>query len=137
VANVEFKRDPRDGQLKLIECNARFTAANVLLTASGIDLGTFVYRRLAGLPQPPFEDGAYAKGLRLWYPLDDFQAFLDLRRDGRLDLGSWLRDVAHRQVLPYFDWSDPTPSAMRLKAKLRALAASGTRRVSRKWARRA
>ncbi len=39
VANVEFKRDPRDGQLKLIECNARFTAANGLLTASGIDLG--------------------------------------------------------------------------------------------------
>ena len=39
VANVEFKRDPRDGRLKLIECNARFTAANGLLTASGIDLG--------------------------------------------------------------------------------------------------
>ena len=31
VANVEFKRDPRDGRLKLIECNARFTAANGLL----------------------------------------------------------------------------------------------------------
>lgn len=134
VANVEFKRDPRDGRLKLIECNARFTAANGLLTASGIDLGANVYRRLAGLPQPALDDGAYAKGLRLWYPLDDFLAFLDLRREGRLDLVSWAKDVAHYQVLPYFCWSDPMPSAMRLKLKLRTLAATSVRRVTRRWA---
>ena len=35
VGNVEFKRDERDGRLKVIECNARFTAANGLLVASG------------------------------------------------------------------------------------------------------
>jgi D-aspartate ligase len=133
VANVEFKRDPRDGQLKLIECNARFTAANGLLTASGIDLGAFVYRRLAGLPQPAISDGAYKKGLHLWYPLDDCLAFLDLRREGRLDLAAWLKGVAHRQVLPYFSWSDPLPSAMRLKAKLRTMAVAGARRVARRW----
>jgi len=134
VANVEFKRDPRDGRLKLIECNARFTAANGLLTASGIDLGAYVYRRLAGLPQPALDNGAYAKGLRLWYPLDDYLAFLDLRREGRLDLASWAKDVAHYQVLPYFSWSDPLPSAMRLKLKLRTLAATNVRRVTRRWA---
>jgi len=130
VANVEFKRDPRDGQLKLIECNARFTAANGLLTASGIDLSSYVYHRLAGLPYPVLSSGTYRKGLRLWYPLDDFLAFLSLRSEGRLDLGSWLRDVAHHQVLPYFDWSDPMPSAVRLKPALRSLAAEGVRRLA-------
>ncbi len=133
VANVEFKRDPRDGQLKLIECNARFTAANVLLAASGIDLGAWVYRRLAGLPHPALDSEAYVRGLRLWYPLDDFLAFLDLRRDGRLDLASWARSVAHHQVLPYFSLSDPMPSAVRLKVKLRTLAAVNARRVARRW----
>ncbi len=133
VANVEFKRDPRDGQLKLIECNARFTAANGLLVASGIDLGSYVYRRLAGLPQPALVDGAYARGLRLWYPLDDFQAFLELRDQGRLDLVSWVRGVAHYQVLPYFSWSDPMPSAVRLRSKLRTLALAGARRTARHW----
>ena len=133
VANVEFKRDLRDGRLKLIECNARFTAANGLLTASGIDLGAYVYRRLAGLPQPPLDDAAYAKGLRLWYPLDDFLAFLDLRRDGRLNLVSWAKGVAHRQVLPYFSLSDPMPSAIRLRNNLRSLAVAGVRRATRRW----
>ena len=132
VANVEFKRDPRDGRLKLIECNARFTAANGLLAASGIDLGAYVYRRLAGLPQPALVDGAYTKGLRLWYPLDDFLAFLDLRREGRLDLVSWARGVAHRQVLPYFSWSDPLPSAVRLRNHLRTLAVTRARRAARR-----
>jgi D-aspartate ligase len=134
VANVEFKRDPRDGRLKLIECNARFTAANGLLTASGIDLGAFVYRRLAGMSQPPFDDGAYTRSLHFWYPLDDFLAFLDLRRDGRLDLMAWVKDVAHVQVLPYFKWSDPAPSAVRLKLKLRTLAALSIHRVTRREA---
>jgi D-aspartate ligase len=130
VANVEFKRDPRDGVLKLIECNARFTAANVLLTASGIDLGAYVYRRLAGLPQAGLDSEAYVRGMRLWYPLDDFLAFCDLRHDGRLSFGSWARGIAHRQVLPYFAWSDPLPSAMRMKPALRALAARGARRLA-------
>ena len=130
VANVEFKRDTRDGRLKLIECNARFTAANGLLTASGIDLGAYVYRRAAGLPLPTIDDGAYTRGLRLWYPLDDFLAFRDLRREGRLDLVSWVRDIAHRQVLPYFSWADPMPSAMRLKPTLRTLAATSVRQMA-------
>jgi predicted ATP-grasp superfamily ATP-dependent carboligase len=133
VANVEFKRDPRDGRLKLIECNARFTAANGLLVASGIDLGLFVYRRLAGLPQPALGDVRYTTGLRLWYPLDDFLAFLELRRQGRMTLGTWLKDVCHRQVLPYFSLSDPMPSLVRLKNMSRRLVAEGVHNVSRRW----
>src|SRR5205823_8370112 len=35
LGNVEFKRDPRDGRLKLIEINARFTAAHQLLVSAG------------------------------------------------------------------------------------------------------
>ncbi len=133
VANVEFKRDPRDGRLKLIECNARFTAANGLLTAAGYDLGLLVYRRLAGLPEPELLGAPYRTGLRLWYPLDDFLAFRDLRRQGRLGWSGWLRGVAHRSVLPYFSWSDPLPSAVRLKGKLRTLAASNAHRFAARW----
>ena len=42
--------DLKDGELKLIENNARFTAANGLVTASGFDLAKFVYNRLTGRP---------------------------------------------------------------------------------------
>jgi D-aspartate ligase len=131
VANVEFKRDPRDGVLKLIECNARFTAANVLLTASGIDLGAYVYRRLAGLQQAPLGDVDYRKGMRLWYPVDDFLAFLELHRGGRLGTGAWLCDIAHRQVLPVFAWDDPMPALVGLRDGARTLAVTRVKRAVR------
>jgi predicted ATP-grasp superfamily ATP-dependent carboligase len=112
VANVEFKRDPRDGILKLIECNARFTAANCLLAACGLDLSWFVYSRLAGLPEPPLAD--YPDGVRLWDPLRDIEAFRALRRSGELDFPTWLKSVLHRQTFPVFAWHDPLPTLRKL-----------------------
>jgi predicted ATP-grasp superfamily ATP-dependent carboligase len=126
---VEFKRDPRDGKLKLIECNARFTAANGLLTASGYDLGLFVYSRLAGLTPPPLAERHYVTGRRLWYPAADFFAFQELRRQGRLDLRTWVRSVWHPQVLPYFEWDDPVPSLVLAGRIMRRVAVENVRKV--------
>ena len=53
VACVEFKRDPRDGQLKVIECNSRFTAGNELIRHAGLDLALLAYNRVTGRPDPP------------------------------------------------------------------------------------
>ena len=111
LANAEFKRDERDGQLKLIECNARFTAANCLVARSGFDLAAFVYNRLVGRPQPPLE--TYAREMRLWDPVRDFQAFLELRRQGRITFRQWIASVLHCQTFPYLDWRDPLPALAR------------------------
>jgi predicted ATP-grasp superfamily ATP-dependent carboligase len=108
LACVEFKRDPRDDRLKLIECNARFTAANNLVAAAGFDLARFVYNRRVGLSPPPMEH--YACGMRLWYPREDFRSFRVLHERGELSWWGWLRSIAHRQRLPFFSWSDPLPS---------------------------
>jgi predicted ATP-grasp superfamily ATP-dependent carboligase len=110
IANVEFKRDDRDGRLKVIECNIRFTAANEILIASGYDLPLFVYSRLAGRPFTPLNETQYERGVRLWFPLADFLEFLELHRQGRLTTMVWLRSVFHAQALPYFAWDDPLPS---------------------------
>jgi len=112
LGNIEFKRDERDGQLKVIECNARFTAANLLVVRSGYDLGLFVYDRLVGDPHPTLKEQPYRLRLHLWYPDKDFRAFLALRRRGKLSFSAWLASLAHRQVLPYFSWSDPLPSVI-------------------------
>jgi predicted ATP-grasp superfamily ATP-dependent carboligase len=108
LANVEFKLDPRDGRLKLIECNARFTAADCLVAASGYNLARFVYDRLTGRPQLPM--GPFRSGKRLWYPWEDYHAFRRLRRNGKLTLGGWLASLAHPKMLPLFQWSDPLPT---------------------------
>ena len=116
VANAEFKLDARDGQLKLIECNARFTAANRLLTAAGVNLSTFVYYRLIGrsfdLPT------TYRVPLHMWDPGRDFLAFLELNAQGKLEFTTWFRGILHRQVFPSFAWNDFGPSWARLKKRL-------------------
>jgi len=111
LGNVEFKRDPRDGRLKLIECNARLTEANCLVAAAGLDLSLFVYNRLTG--RDPVNLDQYQRGLRLWYPLDDFYAFRQLHGAGQLSWAQWLKSIAHLQTLPVFRWYDPWPSVVK------------------------
>jgi predicted ATP-grasp superfamily ATP-dependent carboligase len=109
IGNVEFKRDMRDGKLKLIEINTRFTAAQELLTQAGAPLDVAVYCDLTGQPVPRFE--SYRQNLRLWYPQRDFLAFLELRRAGKIGLVEWLasiRPLAH--VTPLTDLGDPLPT---------------------------
>lgn len=128
MGQVELKRDHRDGRLKVIEINARFTAANGLLAESEYDLGLFVYNRLVGRPQAPLRGQEYRQGLRLWYPQTDTQAFLELRAKGRLSLLSWITGLAHPQVFPYLRWYDPAPSLVSLTQL--------AKRVSRRAAKR-
>lgn len=128
LGNVEFKRDPRDGRLKLIESNARFTAAHELLVRCGMDTAAIVYDHLVG--KPPSRPRGYRENLRLWYPRRDFVAFRELRARGELGFTGWLRSIAHRQVLPYFALTDPWPSLVNSARYLRLRLRRLTRRSS-------
>lgn len=116
LGNVEFKRDGRDGRLKLIECNARFTASNELIRRSGVDLALFSYNRLVGRPLPAVD--VYRDDMRLWEPVNDTRAFFAYRRRGELDFPRWLRSVAHRQVFPTASVGDPLPAIVRHAGKI-------------------
>lgn len=117
LANVEFKRDVRDGKLKLIECNARFTASDCLVARAGVNLAEFVYNRLTGRAAPAM--APYKVGLRLWDPIRDFQAYLQLRQAGELTFVRWLESVMHHQTFPYFRMTDPMPALARLTLPVR------------------
>ena len=108
IANVEFKRDTRDGQLKIIEVNARFTAAHRLVTEAGAPIDEIIYCHLTGQPVPSFT--AYSDKLRMWIPTRDFFAFLELRNLKQLTTFGWIGGLFQQKlVLPYFSWSDPGP----------------------------
>jgi predicted ATP-grasp superfamily ATP-dependent carboligase len=96
---------------KLIENNARFTAANGLVAAAGADIAAFVYRRAVGLPQPPMND--FKIGLHVWDPVVDFLSFLQLRRMGKLGLFGWIRSLMCRQTFAFFRLTDPLPAVAR------------------------
>ena len=108
LANAEFKRDPRDGTLRLIECNARFTAANGLVHWSGLDLASLVYNRLTGAPPPPLD--RYRTGLSNWHPRRDIKAYRQLRATGDITLTTWLRSLVRPIMIPYLSIRDPMPA---------------------------
>ncbi len=107
LGNVEFKRDPRDGVLKLMEVNARFTAGNKLVTLSGIDLALLSYRQLTGRPYVAPRN--YCPGLVMWDPIADFLAFRTLRSRGEITFAQWLRQAMRADTTPIYDFRDPLP----------------------------
>jgi predicted ATP-grasp superfamily ATP-dependent carboligase len=107
IGNIEFKRDPRDGQLRLMELNLRAGSFISLPTASGVNLIHFAYRHLIGDPIPATRqrDGV------LW--VDILRDFLEIRAQRRRS-GSpaWLALLAYRShphVHAVFSWKDPMP----------------------------
>ncbi len=111
-ANIEFKRDPRDGRPTLIEVNPRFTASQELLARAGIPAGWIVHQAVTG-GEIPEVDG-YVQGQRLWDPARDVRAFLQHRREEGLGAVEWIRSLRGPRVLPLFRWSDPAPTTRRL-----------------------
>ena len=104
--HVEFKRDRRDGQLKLLECNHRFTIEAMF---SPVDLPLLAYNRVVGRQPPPAR--AYERGIHLWSPANDVRALRSYRRQGELSLRGWLRSLLRRRRRFHaFEWSDPMPS---------------------------
>lgn len=117
LANVEFKRDARDGKLKLIECNHRLTAATDLVKQAGLDLASLAYDGALGRAKPL--GSTYRKGLRLWCPVEDLRTFLLYRRRGELTFAAWTRSLLHRQHFPLFRFSDPMPTFFSLSRRIR------------------
>jgi predicted ATP-grasp superfamily ATP-dependent carboligase len=126
IAQLEYKRDPHDGEYKLLECNPRFHLTIELPIACGLDVPLYAYRRVCG--EEPGRPAQRRHGLRLWHPLPDFRAYRILREEGELTLGGWLRSLAHRQRFTVFAADDPWPSAVVNARTLRRVLGNGLRR---------
>ena len=108
LGNIEFKRDLRDGKLKVIEVNARFTAAQELLRRAGVPIDLIIYCHLTGQEAPMSKHTE--KELRLWYPVRDFLGFIELWKRGELSFWGWLKSVARPgHVFPLASLTDPLP----------------------------
>ena len=105
IAQVEFKRDPRDGQYKLIEINGRFWKWHALGVPCGVNIAAAAYLDMAGLP--PLPKVPQRNGVR-WVAFSEaaVQRLMG-NRDNRL-----------RRMLPFlrppvmhglWSWRDPRP----------------------------
>ena len=106
-AHVEFKRDSRDGQFKLIEVNPRSGASQQLRVDAGVDFPYIAYRDALGEPVQPVE--GFKSGVK-WINLGyDIKAFLQYRREGKLTFTSWLASIKDARSYAYFAWDDLAP----------------------------
>ncbi len=115
-AHVEFKRDPRDGQYKLIEINARFWKSHALGTPCGVNIAAAAYLDTAGLPPRP--KVPQRNGVR-WVA---FSEAVVQRRMGNADihLGRMLPFLRPPVMHGLWSWRDPLPFFRYLEHKLQA-----------------
>jgi predicted ATP-grasp superfamily ATP-dependent carboligase len=118
MANVEFKRDVRDGLLKLIEINCRSGNRLGLAIDSGIDLPFIAYADLVG-DQLPIEGPR--DGLRWIDDASDLAAFRHYRRRHGLSLRDWLRSAWTAESHAFLSLDDPLPFASDLWHSTRSL----------------
>jgi len=107
VCGLEFKRDPRDGQFKFIEINARFELAHHLVATAGIDVAKAMYADLTG--RHLGADEQYQLGMR-WICLTlDFKASRALWAKGELSFSDWMRSMRNVRTEALLTWDDPLP----------------------------
>ena len=106
-ACTEFKRDARDGQLKLMEVNGRHNLSTALAVRCGIDFPWLQYRHLVlgETPRPEsFTEGVYWIDL-----LRDVGYSLGSRRRESFGLGGYLRPYGGPRVFAIPSGDDPMP----------------------------
>ena len=113
VGNVEFKTDPRSGELKLMECNYRLTAATTLVQDGGIDIVGAVYDQALGRPVDVAISPEW--GATMWYPIRDLRSFLSAGEGVR----AWLKRPK-RSSYPYWRLDDPGPTAKMARRYVRS-----------------
>lgn len=120
-AMVEFKRDARDGEFRLMEINPRFWGSLPLAVRAGVDFPYWYYRLAAGTLDDPPE--GYAVGVGCHVLVGELSYLNSVLRHeyahvDRPALSTTVRDVLYSLYRhPNFDWfvlDDPRPFVRRV-----------------------
>jgi predicted ATP-grasp superfamily ATP-dependent carboligase len=106
LVEIEYKRDPRDGQYKLLDVNARAWGFHGLGAACGVDFPWLLFADRLGLPIEPARAQAGVGWLRL---LTDVPTALSDMAHGYLTLGEYFRSLRATGTESVFAWTDPLP----------------------------
>lgn len=107
IFSAEFKRDPRDGQFRLLEINARPWWYIGFAVDCGVNVVHMAYLDALGLPVPDAK--SYSPGVHFVFTGYDGMACRELRAEGKLGLLRWgWQWLTAKQAL--FVWYDPWPS---------------------------
>ena len=109
--DAEFKLDPRNGKLQLLDVNARAWWQNALPTRCGINMVALAYED-AVKPDTSrsFPAQSYTEGIEWIHGYNDYMA----AKDGGVRLGAWLRSVPRLGEFAFWAPDDPLPGTLQL-----------------------
>jgi D-aspartate ligase len=111
LAELEYKLDPRTGEFKLLDFNARTWGYHTLGSAAGVD---FPYLQFADQLGAPVIGGRARVGMRWVRLVTDLPTGVAEIRAGRLRPRSFLRSIAAANTEAVFSATDPLPSLAEL-----------------------
>lgn len=115
LAGVGYKYDPRDGQYKLLDVNARMSGVFRLFSAkNGMDVVRLCYLDLTGQPLPHFDVSPGRK----WMLETDVFAALRCMREGKLTLWQWLKSMKGVRETHWYAVDDPAPGVAWAKSNV-------------------
>lgn len=111
LIEVEFKRDPRDDELKLLDINPRVWGWHSLCQRAGVDFPYLAWRLAQGLSVPASEAELGVRWLRF---STDFPTALREIARGRLPARDYVRSLRGPRAQAIFARDDPWPGLVEL-----------------------
>lgn len=106
LVEIEFKRDYRDGQYKLLDVNARAWGFHAIGAACGVDFPYLLYADQLNLPVESEHAKAGIGWLRL---ITDIPTALSDLTHGYLGFGDYVRSLRSTRIESVFSLMDPLP----------------------------
>ena len=111
IVEVEFKRDPRDGQYKLLDINPRVWGWHTLGGRAGVDFPYLLWLLTSGAAVP---ESRPQIGVRWMRASTDLRTVIIEILRGRLSLGQYSRTLRGPREPAIFSSDDPWPGLMEL-----------------------
>ena len=111
LAELEFKRDPRSGEFKLLDFNARTWGYHTIAGEAGVDFPYLLYRSQLEQPVEPQRTRSGVRWVRI---LTDLPTALGEIRRRRLRAREYVRSLRRAEVEAVFSRDDPLPGLAEL-----------------------
>jgi D-aspartate ligase len=108
LVEIEFKRDPRSGQLKLVDVNPRLWTWFGIAEAAGVDYGPLLFD--IGLGRSPVGHTSPRMGTAWMYLPRDFVASIRMMLQCTLSPGAYIASLGKVKNWALFSFEDPLPA---------------------------
>lgn len=108
--SVEYKRDPRDGTLKIMEPTVgRVNLQSYLAVAAGVNIPVIAYESTVDSAGSTVREGGQRNGRKWLYEYHDYYAARFYVDSGELNYREWLKSLLGVRAFAIFDWRDLGP----------------------------